>query len=156
MWNNISYNYKNRHLTEDSTDPSNSPISFKIKWVTDRFLVMPENIFTTDTDLCVGSLGQTVTAGWQIFMSRQILLKQELTVRNREKPAWLHKNSSVFEQLYLSSCFGRLSEESAEQTAFLLKRAENMVKQTTTSPLQFQKQHLLPAEFQIFFSRGMK
>ncbi len=32
----------------------------------------------------------------------------------------------VLEKSYLSRCFGSLSEESAEQTAFLLQRAENM------------------------------
>lgn len=32
------------------------------------------------------------------------------------------KTTLVFEELYLCSCFGSLSEESAEQTTFLLQR----------------------------------
>lgn len=157
--------------------------------------------FYNQTDLRIGSLRQTVVAGWKIFLRRQILLKQELKLSEIErsfgngrkgyktskcaqilqclsyfkfcsswitafehigwhtrimhhtvsympnKPAsWrlatimrqcLQSVQSVYmettlvlEKLYLSSCFGSLSEEPAEQTAFLLQGAENMFKQT--------------------------
>lgn len=59
-------------------------------------------------------------------------MEQKPRPTNRTWTAPIHvyiKGIRVFEEGYLSRCLGSLSEESAEQTAFLLQRTENTLKQ---------------------------